>query len=100
MSFKPGSASGERYNPVKDQLWKLTPESLVLGSKVDYAEKIDDLRNLFQTSGSGSKALVRWAKKAAKVAAKSIIPLLSKSEKVVLYNSSGFKDLVNQKNLL
>lgn len=95
MSFKPGSASGEKYVPAKDQLWKLTPERLTLGTRVDYASKVDDLRPLFDKP----KVMIRWAKRAAEIALKAIVPLLGKAGKTVQYDKFSLQRVASQKGV-
>lgn len=95
MSFKPGSSSGEQYAPSKDQMWKLTPNRLNLGTKVDYASEVDALRPIFPKP----KILVEWARKAAKMAFKAIEPLLKKPVRETHHGKFNLKKIAGQKDL-
>ena len=95
MSFKPGSASGERYIPGNEQLWELTKESLTLGTKVKYSEAVSDKRPLFNKP----RVIAQWAKKAAEAALKSIVPLMKSTKTIVLNEEFNLKRVARQKGL-
>lgn len=94
-SLKAGPASGERYVPVAGQLWKLTPNRLTLGTDVEYAKFVDEKRKLFPRP----QVLVRWAKDAAEVALKAIVPLLAKAGKETQSGPFSLKRVASQKGL-
>lgn len=94
-SLRAGPASGERYIPVLNQLWKLTATRLSLGTEVEYAKFVNERRDLFPRP----QVLVRWAKDSAEVALKAVAPLLTKVTKEIYQKPFNVKQIVSQKGL-